>query len=143
MTAALEGGEWSAARPDRTLLPGKARYTFYRRPGGPQGRSGRAGKSRHHRDSIPDRPARSESLYRLSYRTHTRYKWEDNIKVVRWKEVGWIRLVQNAGPFEHGNEPVGCIKVGEILIHLWKYKVWKQGFCSSELVVFWTKHCPT
>jgi len=41
MTAALEGGEWSAARPGRTLLPGKTRYPFYRRLGGPQGRSGR------------------------------------------------------------------------------------------------------
>jgi len=29
------------------------------------------GKSRPHRDSIPDRPARSQSLYRLSYPTHT------------------------------------------------------------------------
>ena len=29
MTAALEGGEWSAARHGRTLPPGKARYTFY------------------------------------------------------------------------------------------------------------------
>ena len=27
-------------------------------------------KSRPHRDSIPDRPARSQSLYRLSYRAH-------------------------------------------------------------------------
>jgi len=42
MTAALEGGEWSAARPGRTLPPGKTRYAFYRRLGGPQGRSGRA-----------------------------------------------------------------------------------------------------
>jgi len=42
MTAALEGGEWSAARPGRTLSPGKTRYSFYRRLGGPQGRSGRA-----------------------------------------------------------------------------------------------------
>jgi len=42
MTAALEGGEWSAARPGRTLHPGKTRYPFYRRLGGPQGRSGRA-----------------------------------------------------------------------------------------------------
>ena len=42
MTAALEGGEWSAARPGRTLLPGKIWYPFYRRLGGPQGRSGRA-----------------------------------------------------------------------------------------------------
>jgi len=31
MTAALEGGEWSAARPGRTLAPGKTRYPFYRR----------------------------------------------------------------------------------------------------------------
>ena len=42
MTAALECGEWSAARPGRTLSPGKTRYPFYRRLDGPQGRSGRA-----------------------------------------------------------------------------------------------------
>jgi hypothetical protein len=42
MTAALEGSEWSAARPGRTLTPGKTRYPLYRRLGGPQGRSGRA-----------------------------------------------------------------------------------------------------
>jgi len=41
MTAALEGGEWSAARPGRTLPSGKTRYPFYRRLGGPQGRPGR------------------------------------------------------------------------------------------------------
>ena len=49
MTAALVGGEWSAARPGRILPPGKTRYPFYRRLGGPQGRSGhdtvRTGKS--------------------------------------------------------------------------------------------------
>jgi hypothetical protein len=42
MTAALEGGEWSAARPGRTLPPGKTRYPLYRRLGGPQDWSGRA-----------------------------------------------------------------------------------------------------
>ena len=42
MTAALEGAEWSAARPGRTLPPGKIRHPFYRRLDGPQGRSGRA-----------------------------------------------------------------------------------------------------
>ena len=31
------------------------------------------GKSRLHRDSIPDRPARSQSLYRLSYPAHYYY----------------------------------------------------------------------
>jgi len=37
----LEGGEWSAARPDHTLPRGKSRYPFYRRLGGPQGWSGK------------------------------------------------------------------------------------------------------
>jgi len=36
MTAALEGYEWSAARPSCTLPPGKTRYPFYRRSG-PEG----------------------------------------------------------------------------------------------------------
>ena len=35
--ALLEGGVWSAARPDRTLPLGKTRYQFYRRLGGPLG----------------------------------------------------------------------------------------------------------
>jgi len=35
-----KGGEWSAARPGRTLPPGKTWYPFYRRLGGSQGRSG-------------------------------------------------------------------------------------------------------
>ena len=39
---ALEGGEWSAARPGRILPLEKTRYTLYRRLGGPQSRSGRA-----------------------------------------------------------------------------------------------------
>jgi hypothetical protein len=44
MTLALEGVEWSAARPGRTLPPGKTRYPLYRRLGGPQGRSGQVQK---------------------------------------------------------------------------------------------------
>jgi len=36
MTVALEGGEWWAARPGRTLPPGKTRYPFYRRSDGPR-----------------------------------------------------------------------------------------------------------
>jgi len=42
MIPALEGGEWSAARPGRTLPPGKNWYPFYRRLGGSLGRSRRA-----------------------------------------------------------------------------------------------------
>jgi len=68
MTAALEGGEWSAARPGRTLPPRKTRYPFYRRLGGPQGRSGGA-------ENLVPTGIRSRTvqpvaqlLYRLSYR---------------------------------------------------------------------------
>jgi len=63
MTAVLEGGEWSVARPGRTLPPRKTRYPFYRRLAGPQGRSGRAENLVPPWDSIPDRQARSQSLY--------------------------------------------------------------------------------
>jgi hypothetical protein len=69
MTAALERGEWPAACPGRTLSPGKTRYSFYRRLGGPQGRSGRAENLVPTGIRSPDRPARSQSLNRLSYAT--------------------------------------------------------------------------
>ena len=65
MTAALEGGEWSAARPGRT--PGKDPVPILQEAGWAPGPIWKGGKSRPHRDSIPDRPARSRPLYRLSY----------------------------------------------------------------------------
>ena len=68
-TSTLEGGEGSASHPGSTLPPGKTRYILYsyRRLGGPQGRSGQVRKISPHRDSIPDCPARRQSLYRLRY----------------------------------------------------------------------------
>ena len=70
MTAALEGGEWSAARPGCTLLHGKDSVPILLEVGWAPGPVWTGGKSRRHWDSIPDRPARSHSLYRLSYRAH-------------------------------------------------------------------------
>ena len=68
----LEGGEGSASRPGRCLPPGKTRYPLYRRMGGPQGRSGQVRKiSPPPGFDPPDRPARSQSLYRLSYPAQT------------------------------------------------------------------------
>ena len=52
MTAALEGGKWSAARPGRTLPPQKTRYPLYRRLGGPRA-SLNGWKISPHQDSIP------------------------------------------------------------------------------------------
>ena len=65
-TSALEGGEWSAAPPAALYTRGKIRYPFHRGLGGPQGWSGRAPNG----IRSPDRPARSQSVYRLSYPTH-------------------------------------------------------------------------
>jgi len=59
---------------------------------GPEG-----GKSRPYRDSIPDRPARSQS-YRLSYPAHFRRRWENDITTdvieIIWNGVDWINLVR-------------------------------------------------
>jgi len=63
MTAALEGGEWSAAHPGCTLPPENTRYPLYRRLGGPHGQSGWAENLVPTGDLIPDSPARSQLLH--------------------------------------------------------------------------------
>jgi len=67
MTAALERSEWSAARPGRTLPPGRNRYRFYRRLVGPQDRSENLVTT-----GIRSRTVQpvAQSLYRLSYPAH-------------------------------------------------------------------------
>ena len=50
--------------------PGKDRVPIVQKAGWAPGSVWTGGKSRPHRHSIPDRPARSESLYQLSYRAH-------------------------------------------------------------------------
>ena len=68
LTSALDGGWWSTPRPGRFVLGLDYRYPLYRRLGDPQGRSGRVRKiSPLTGIRSQDRPARSESLYRLSY----------------------------------------------------------------------------
>jgi len=62
-------GEWSAARPGRTLPRGKTGTHLTGEWLGPKsGLYGR--KISTHRDTIPDRPAHSQSLCRLSYPVH-------------------------------------------------------------------------
>jgi len=70
MTAALEVGEWSAAHPDSTLPLGKTPISTLEEAGWAPGPVWMGGKSHPHRDSIPDCPAHSQLLYRLSYLAH-------------------------------------------------------------------------
>ena len=52
------------------FTPGKDPVPIVQEPGWAPGPVWTGGKSRPHRDSISDRPARSQSLYRLSYPAH-------------------------------------------------------------------------
>jgi hypothetical protein len=59
----------SAARPGRFTPPGKTRYPLYRWLGGPVWTGGKISPPTGIRS--PDRPARSQSLYRPRYPAHT------------------------------------------------------------------------
>ena len=61
----------STYRPHFT--PGKDPVPILQEVGWATGPVWTDGKSRPYRDSIPDRPAGSQSLYRLGYRAHTHY----------------------------------------------------------------------
>ena len=59
-----------SSTPRPHFAPGKDPVPILQEAGWAPGPVWTGGKSRPHRDSIPDRPARSQSLYRLSYRAH-------------------------------------------------------------------------
>jgi len=76
MTAALEGSEWSAARPGHTLPP----VPILQQAGWASGPVWMGRKSRPHHDSILNHPAYSQSLYWQSYPAHN---VEENAQI--WK----------------------------------------------------------
>ena len=128
MTAALEGGEWSAARPGRTLTPGNTRYSFYRRLGGPQGRSGRA-------ENLVPTGIRSrtiqpvaQSLYRLSYPagTHTQILPYCQLATdtALWF-VGWLVYISYLN----------------VVRSQWLRGIW-SGSAVSRLLVLWVRIPP-
>jgi len=60
-----------SSTPRRHFTLGKDPVPILQDAGWAPSRVWTGGKSRPHRDSIPDRPARNQSLYRLSYPAHT------------------------------------------------------------------------
>jgi len=55
-----------------------------------------SGKSRRHWDSIPYRPAHSQSLYRLSYRAHIKINSSSSESVEQFKYLGTTLTNQNS-----------------------------------------------
>jgi hypothetical protein len=114
MTLALEGGEWSASRPGRTLPPGKSRYPLYRRLGGPQDRSGQVRKiSPPTEIRSPDRPARSRSLYWLSYPAY------------KYIVIGQVILLENKVRLDTiniDNQSISCYSDVQLSEYVWSDK---------------------
>ena len=66
--------EWVVGNTPRPhFTPGKGPVSILQEAGWAPGPVWTGGKSRPHRESIPDRPARGQSLYRLSYPAHYIY----------------------------------------------------------------------
>ena len=86
MTTALEGGEGSASRPGRSLTPEKEPVPIVQEAGwAPEPVWTGAENLAPNRDSIPKRPARSQSLYRLHYPAHhLSQRWTQYTPVSRY-----------------------------------------------------------
>ena len=68
------------ATPRPHFTPGKEPVAIVQEAEWAPGPIWTGGKSRPHRDSIPDRPACSQLLYRLSYRAHWHWQWNTEVK---------------------------------------------------------------
>ena len=143
MTAALEGGEWSAAHPGRTLPPGITRYALYRRLGGPQGRSGRA-------ENLVPTGIRSrtiqpvaQSLYWLSYPAHQLWfirsvYWAKHCQLHQSQIFAWagnLMRMSNDRTFIYVQHQTGWIKKSwktEIAMGRWSWSR-HENIRSEEL----------
>jgi len=76
-------GSVVSSTPQPHFTPGRDPVPILQEAGWVPGPVWTGGKSRPHRDSIPDRPARSQSLYRLRYPAHniTTYNAKKNFSV--------------------------------------------------------------
>ena len=85
----------STPRPHFT--PGKEPVPILQEAGWAPGPVWTSGKSRPNRDSIPDRPASSQSLYRLSYQAHNLNEYQGYILGVGGRRT--VRRIDNLTTF--------------------------------------------
>jgi len=85
-----------SSTPRPHFIPGKDSVPILQEAGWAPGPIWTGRKSRPHRDSIPDRPARSQSLYRLSYRVHCYLRIYPKFKTSQCKRSAHNILLTNA-----------------------------------------------
>ena len=103
MTATLEGGEWSAARPGRTLLPGKDPVPIVQEAGWAPGPVWMDGKSRPTGMRSPDRPARSSVVISTELRG-PHYKKVNKLKITQIRNPSvFILYEKNRQPLPAGS----------------------------------------
>ena len=95
-----------SSTPRSHFTPGKDPVPILQETGWAPGPVWTGGKSRPHRNSIPDRPARSQSLYRLSYPVHTTKHTYMKIP------AQWYRLLPSYRPYiDHESVTLTTVKV--------------------------------
>ena len=108
----------STPRPHFT--PGKDPVPILQEAGWAPGPVCTGGKSRPHRDSMPDRPARSQSLYRLSYPANTYRTYVYHIYIYKLSQYTGSVLL----PVRHKNQLIifrSLIRLAVINTNGYKY----------------------
>jgi hypothetical protein len=128
------------------LPPGKSpRYPFYRRLGRPQSRSGRYVEVKIFYSNSrppPGCPARSQSLYRLSYPgSHANPEYVIILKLIGWGNMNWIDLAEDREVWRALVNTIWTFGFHKMLRGSW---VGEQLAASQEvkLVSLKSAHCP-
>ena len=120
------------------LLPGKTRYPLYRRLGGYMGLSGRVRKISPPtgiRFPDPDRPARNESLCRLSYPGPL---GKLRVKLFIRKPPNFMWRYRHRHHHHHHHHHISIMELGHLLTRSSltypevSSKVYHDSFCQSE-----------
>jgi hypothetical protein len=129
------------------LPPGKTRCTLYRGLRGPQGGSGRVRKiSSPIGIRFPDRPVRSESLYRLSYARPHRESGcyiNDNISFVFWKSritFSSTEVCQILRPFPV-DRSYSSYNIPKSLVRCQQMLVFEKKSDATELLIMDPGYC--
>ena len=146
MTAALEGSDWSAARPGRTLPPGKTRYRFYRKLGGPQGRFGR--EEHFVPTGIRSRTVQpvAQSLYWLSYRAHVEDHYWNKLReksASLWSLLRKLNCNLTKGCTKlHLHGPSVCTRIHRLHSWSWWPRGLRGGSATARFLWLWVRTPP-